>query len=292
MKKIDIKKIEQIKEKHFNYCKTLKPFNHKKIDEEVCYLLCCENPFNFEQVDCKNKDYKYIKKDYYKYVGDESISYESQYTSFRTQTERNMEWNGVKLIEHLGIDVCPYCGLNYISTVNKENGKCITTATFDHYLPKSKYKFLALNLYNLIPVCKNCNSTFKGAEEKRIINPYFDAVEDNITFNIKNLLKQILNNNVEPEIEILYDPTDEKIENHCNILLLYERYNYFKNLIKSLIYKRCKYNKNYLKQIKDILADFSILQFEKSLIVQDILSKNEPFLKFKKDIWKQLSSET
>lgn len=65
-----------------------------------------------------------------------------------------------------------------------------------------------------------------------------------------------------------------------------------KNLIKSLIYKRHKYNRKYLKQIKDILADFSILQFEKSLVIQDLLSKDEPFLKFKKDIWRQLSSET
>lgn len=293
MKKIDNTKIEQIKEKHFEYCKKLRPQNKHKIKDEDCYFLCCEDPFDFNNSNSSQEDFKFLKKQYWEFIKEPPIiSYKNQYTSFKTQTEENTNWNGVKLLEELGIDVCPYCGLNYISSVEKKNGKAITIATFDHYLPKSsKYASLALNLYNLIPSCKNCNSTFKGEDERRIINPYFQALEDNITFHINNdtLIEYILDDKIAPQLEILYDPYNVIVYNHCNVLSICDRYNNFKNIIKTLIQKRYRYNKKYLEELENVLDNFSKTQFEKDIIKQDVFSNNEIFSKFKSDIWKQIS---
>lgn len=293
MRKIDSAKIEQIKEKHFEYCIKLRPSQRRKIDEHICRLLCCENPFDFNNFNSAQDDFKFLNSQYWEFIKENpTISYENQYTYFRTQTEENASWNGVKLLEELGVDVCPYCGLNYISSVEKKNGEIITIATFDHYLPKSgKYASLALNLYNLIPSCKNCNSTFKGSNEQRIINPYFHALEDYITFHINNdnLIEYILDNKIAPRVEVLYDPSNETVDNHCNILSISDRYNNFKNLLKTLILKRYRYNKKYLEELENVLDNFSRTQFEKDIIKQDTFSSDEIFSKLKTDIWNQIS---
>ena len=67
-------------------------------------------------------------------------------------------------------DVCPYC------TINSAN-------TTEHILPKEVYPEYAVNVFNLIPACSQCNS-FKGDEifdqngEVFTINFYTDTLPD------------------------------------------------------------------------------------------------------------------
>lgn len=69
---------------------------------------------------------------------------------------------------------------------------------------------------------------------------------------------------------------------------LEKRYNYYQNIIKSTIYKRVKYSKDYISKIAGI-THLSTDFIEASLVKQDLFSENEPFLKFKSDIWEQIS---
>lgn len=65
-----------------------------------------------------------------------------------------------KHIERVGIEVCPYCGRNYIYSVERptiSNPHTRVKPQIDHFLPKSKYPYLALNYYNLVPSCPSCN---------------------------------------------------------------------------------------------------------------------------------------
>lgn len=74
---------------------------------------------------------------------------------------------------------------------------------------------------------------------------------------------------------------------HVNTLKLKERYEYYQGIIKSTIQKRIKYSPEYIKKIAEecnLSPDF----IEASLIKQDLLSEDEPFLKFKSDIWAQI----
>ena len=64
--------------------------------------------------------------------------------------------------------LCPMCGFGL-------------SKTLDHYLPKAKFPIHAVNPFNLIPCCRDCNSV-KGADEptvgKETLHPYYDEVGD------------------------------------------------------------------------------------------------------------------
>lgn len=295
MKKIAIPNLDEIKEKHFKYCKQLTPLNGRKIDDKLCRFLCCENPFDMENFNPQKPESIELIKDYRKYIGS-GIDYKKFYASFRTPDlapKRNEKWNGIELLKSLKVEVCPYCGMNYISPIVKKDGKLRAVATLDHYLPESVFNFLALNLYNLIPSCKNCNSTFKLNSSKSILHPYFLAPEDFINFSIEpeDVTEEILYKDSKPKIALIYDAENELIKNHNEVLMLQARYEYFSNIAKTLIAKRRKYTDSYLSQLESVFKNFSKIQFEKDLINQDFYSKDEIFSKFKSDIWKQLSKK-
>jgi hypothetical protein len=58
----------------------------------------------------------------------------------------------------------------------------------DHFFPKSKYKYLAINFYNLIPICKWCNYLKNESDplyiKNDIFHPYFWFL-DNIDWKEK-----------------------------------------------------------------------------------------------------------
>lgn len=293
MKQIDIRKLDEIKERHWNYCsKSLNPANLDNQNKEQMQQfkrLCISNPFNFDNATDIVEEF----------LRDITINVDlrSQYESFRKS--QNSEWNGTKLIKELGVEVCPYCGMNYFSTVSKsENGRTVSVATLDHYIPKESYPMLALNIYNLIPCCKNCNSTFKGTSTDKIINPYFYSLENNLKFKmpIQNIKNFIFDKDSKYEIEVENCAKDKRVwtmvNEHIRVLSIKERYQYFETIAKSILKKKVYYNNTRISE----LQSFEELKFkkgdiEKMLICQDIFNENEPFLKFKNDIWNQCSEE-
>lgn len=80
---------------------------------------------------------------------------------------------------------CPYCNADTVYAFKKGNTKkpVKVVSALDHFYPKSKYPFLALSLYNLIPVCSRCNSQMKGsADMSDVANPYIEDVHQNVLF--------------------------------------------------------------------------------------------------------------
>lgn len=82
--------------------------------------------------------------------GKDDTAYVERYGSIRKHFEefhcRNME-----------VTLCPFCGISPVRTDEMME--------YDHYLPKSLYPFHAVNLENLVPACKDCNQTEKGATD-------------------------------------------------------------------------------------------------------------------------------
>lgn len=58
------------------------------------------------------------------------------------------------LQNQLGVKVCPYCNRMYATTLY---GKRRTRPDFDHFYPQSRYPYLTVSLFNLIPSCNVCN---------------------------------------------------------------------------------------------------------------------------------------
>lgn len=80
------------------------------------------------------------------------------------------------LAGRIGHNTCTYCNRQYIFTVcGKNDRERITRPAFDHWLPKSQFPLLSLNLYNLIPSCTICNSGAKGDKIFKLgeyVHPY------------------------------------------------------------------------------------------------------------------------
>lgn len=100
-------------------------------------------------------------------------------------------WGGVSLMRTIYefARCCPYCNAESIYLINKQIKRKTQSAfgrsAFDHFLPKVRYPFLSVSIYNLIPACDRCNSKFKRDDFKTSLfmwNPY-DDTEDGHDFD-------------------------------------------------------------------------------------------------------------
>ncbi|NDI78476.1 MULTISPECIES: HNH endonuclease [Psychrilyobacter] len=84
---------------------------------------------------------------------------------------------------------CPYCNATYLFDLkqrSKRGGESGNSDYFadqlDHYYPKSKYPYLAMSIFNLIPSCPTCNH-IKGNKENHL-HPHFEEMGDNAKFTL------------------------------------------------------------------------------------------------------------
>lgn len=60
-----------------------------------------------------------------------------------------------------GVELCPACATSLLEP--PVAGRTLVDA--DHYLPKATYPALAVHGFNLVPLCKPCNSALKGSKD-------------------------------------------------------------------------------------------------------------------------------
>ncbi len=163
------------------------------------------------------------------------------------------EW-GYELVKLLNIKVCLYCNRNFI--VNYDIDK--TTVELDHFFPKSKYPYLAISLYNLIPVCHTCNHIKK--EKILKVHPFEESLNKSFIFEYNGIKSsEILNkkrqgffdiNRIKSSIKTV----NSKIEIANNdewdyidyIKKLYEEH---KDIISELLQKRVIYSDDYIDEL-------------------------------------------
>lgn len=210
--------------------------------------------------------------------------------------------NKEKTVSRLGLRVGPYCGRTFIFSVSPEReGKTVKVKPqIDHFLPKSQFPFLAVNIYNLIPSCTPCNmAPAKGEQsplvdfgkrELRIMHPYlFD--DKAITFLY------------DAHSEAPYDASemDIKVDYHGNTLLksgyngfffIDELYKYH-NVEAHNLYVRMKTYKSKAEiayKEAGLPADF--WEHLPELFIGYPLTEDQamihPLFKFNKDIYEQL----
>ena len=54
---------------------------------------------------------------------------------------------------------CPFCGMGRLETYHPD----IPREDLDHYMAITQYPFAGVNLMNLSPMCRRCNSSYKGS---------------------------------------------------------------------------------------------------------------------------------
>ena len=182
-----------------------------------------------------------------------------------------------------GLRVCPYCGMEIIKPTNR------TKKQIDHFFPKSKYPFLALSYYNLIPSCDTCNeSPCKGAKDpllltknERIMHPYYFK-EDRIRFHLQiNGADLYVDNNF--QIKVGFSAKEER-----------DGYDEFFDMIARYELHNIEAAQDYRK-----LLDIKALPFYTNLGIADVRQhlfaygkgtdnpQSQQFYKMRNDIFKQ-----
>ncbi|WP_321296316.1 hypothetical protein [Marinifilum fragile] len=153
------------------------------------------------------------------------------------------------LVENLGIKVCPYCNRTFILSTKKNNGKIKRTDQLDHFFPKSRYPYLALCFYNLIPSCSACNHI---KDEQEIgLSPYeIEKADDVLKFEWKP--KDASFSYPKGNIVITPKPnpkTNGQMQSNIEVLGLDQLYQNHDDVVKELLLKGKVYSKAYIKSL-------------------------------------------
>ena len=218
----------------------------------------------------------------------------------------NKDWNRHKLLSLIGIEICPYCQRNYISSYEENNDEK-TTADLDHFYPKSLYPFLALSLYNFIPSCQICNSRFKGNKDTRDSVYLYEEGFDELGVKFKTskeVISEILGERysdfyVKIDYENLKNKEDgEKVKNSIENLGLDRVYKKSHNQhIQNLLYNIEKYPENYLENCVEMFESNvdkkkQLEEYFKDIVKEPYrkrIENGEPLAKLTKDILEEFN---
>ena len=187
----------------------------------------------------KNKDDKKLHDEF-----------ESIYKNF-TNREFGRTWG-----KKIGVKICPYCNRSFIYTTPKKG----TRPQYDHYYPKSKYPYLALSMYNLIPCCPVCNNA-KNAEDtfdnKSLLYPFEEEYGYDIFFEIETdeqLCYLGLSNDFNIKIkskENVEEDLKQKVQNSSKILHREELYNLHNDYVSKLLRSKYIFTDEYCQSLLD-----------------------------------------
>lgn len=201
-------------------------------------------------------------------------------------------WNAYTFVFLIDLKTCPYCNRQYITPIFHENGRM--RADLDHFFPKSKYPYLSMSIYNLIPCCKFCNSSLKGKKEFDIdtINPYESSIDDYIKFKYE--IEQ--NNKIDIKLENKNECEGVNIDKYIDIFKLEQQYKYHTNIVDELICRKLMYSDKYIEDIRKYFEKINLYissQKIKEIAIGYITdNKNinkEPLSKLKRDVVNQMN---
>lgn len=166
---------------------------------------------------------------------------------YKTRFRGNIR-RGVWYAEMLNLKTCPYCNTQYTLIVNGTNKK-LAKFQFDHFFSKSRYPFLSLSMYNLIPSCASCNlaKTSKDYNLNCNYHPYHFNLADYLTFkivkpgNIQNLsirkIRDLKDEDIEISLNTPFKELDAFVRNHYIDFDFEGMYNRHKDIVREMIIK-------------------------------------------------------
>ncbi|TLS54141.1 hypothetical protein FE782_02000 [Paenibacillus antri] len=200
-------------------------------------------------------------------------------------------YNAVVLMERLRIRICPFCNRNHIDNVERPNRGTKRTSQLDHFFHKSKYPFLAMSFYNLVPSCYNCNHS-KGTAELDL-SPYSSTdLDPLIRFGFNIDIADAFTNPAHLSVTLTEEPI---IRNNVDVLGLrdfYSRHNgdAFDVASKFHMYSRLK-RKEVLDTLEGLYRDEDDLRDQLfGFCWRREHLKHQALAKLKKDVYEQLEA--
>lgn len=185
------------------------------------------------------------------------------------------------ILQKLDIRVCPYCNRQYTFTVMSSKIR----PQFDHYYPKSKYPYLALSLYNLIPCCAICNLSKHESDTKEtpILYPYEEEFGEKVVFRmVEKSVRGIRGNKNEFDIEIKVEEKysaeyKRKIKHEKECFALEELYNEHKDYVGDIIKNHYIYSE---QRVQELMCKFPTLFSRKEDVLKTIY-----MIDYRKESW-------
>lgn len=218
-------------------------------------------------------------------------SYKIIYNIFINHGYDSPVFKKLDFINNIGRDTCLYCNRNYIYTLDRADN---LKPEIDHFYPKTKYPFLGLSYYNLIPSCELCNGTnCKHQEDPKdcgLTNPYLIKDDDFVftykvrTINVVNPLSSL------DSVDVCFS---SKLQPHLNVFKLDKLYKKHTDHVLELILKsQLTYSKSYRRYLKSYdKLNFNDHQINRMIIgnyaTQEDIHKR-PLAKLYQDIAKEL----
>lgn len=283
MIKIDTFGLDSICTSYTNYiCNQTRRKHNDYIDffkDNIRKIVSC-NPQELQDIikefNSRFPDYETLLK---------SDNEKSVFITYMINQYNNMLINyGKRLIQDLNVIVCPYCNRQYTFSIDSKKA---IKPEFDHFYPKTRYPYLALSFYNLIPCCHTCNRAKSTSLIK--INPYIEGFDDDAIFYINRIDNCIFH---QDEWSVLIR-TNDKCKTNIDEFGLEELYKQHKDYAAEVVFRELANESPYLDTLK---AMFHIGALTDSEIQRIILGNyvdhsdlgKRPLSKLTHDIIKQI----
>lgn len=185
--------------------------------------------------------------------------YRRLYNAYETVSQRLVDAEvkmNVYLVKQTGLTVCPYCNRDYINC----RSDTLSGAQLDHFYPRSRYPVFSVCLYNLVPVCGNCNR-IKHDNMQRFASPFDETIdwENAVRFSYVPLdmnRKKII-------IKAGMPNEDNPIENNIREMHIETAYQIHETEVNELLDKVEMYSDTQVEELLRVLG-------EKELTGQDV----------------------
>jgi hypothetical protein len=187
-----------------------------------------------------------------------TLEYIWNYRSFTQKNDDAKIYNAYRLAKKLDVNTCPYCNRLYTFTVTKPNAAGLKEhirPEFDHFYSKSRYPFLALTFYNLVPCCHVCNSSLKGNQQMTTdthCHPYLEGYDQVLQFRTGISIKAFLSNSNPPR-KVGLEPVNGGNPDHLTraretskIFRINEIYPYHDDIVYDLFKKSTEESKRHV----------------------------------------------
>lgn len=186
--------------------------------------------------------------------------------SYEKFTNKEGVWNAYEWVKYLNLKTCPYCNRSFIHYYDVGNDSKTMRPDLDHFYPKDLYPFLGVSLFNLIPSCKTCNSSFKGKIDffkEKHINPFIEEFGDDGVFktnipktnsdkyDLSYLTSVKDNSKFDLNLEIKNEKSDKgkRIKNNNETFKIDGLYENHKDYVHEIIKKTIMYNDTRLTEL-------------------------------------------
>lgn len=158
------------------------------------------------------------------------------------------------LFHKLNLHTCPYCNAQYLDVVERKAGER-GNFQLDHAYPRSKYPWLCITFFNLIPSCGSCNlAKHADAPVYNIYtNDYGKLYPFHFRLETKSLLRYLLTQDGKM-LKIELDTTEEGLENYEQDFSIESLYSAYNDVVEEIIWKAKIYNESFKANLEDSLG--------------------------------------